>query len=392
MPLLLPILALVSGARAQDEAGEIFVTTAEPGLPITLDGQDTGEVSPSLLKDVPAGRHTVEVRLECAHFYSEVEVKPLQITRVTADPVEGTGTLAITSEPSGALVYLGEEVLGATPLETTELPCGEDHSLRVEAEGYVSLQRTLRVPAFRTTELDFSLDPLAFGVLVISVEPLDARIYLDDLKVAEGPVTLDSVQNGPHRLLISREGYINWEKDFYVEADRVNRLEVALEEGTAAALDAIGEGDLGSVLAGGEEGADAPVDGGAAQPAAAPEPLAVAAAQPAAAQPPVGAGSAEASWGRLALNGAVTAAGLGAGAMGLSSYLKASEAFDRYLLVDSDAEAELIYEDEVVPMQRRAIMQGAVGGVLLAGSAALWLTTDYTVAATPQSIHFAWRW
>ncbi len=46
------------------EAGEIFVTSTPAGAAIWLDGEDTGEVTDTMLTNVPAGAHTVQVSLD----------------------------------------------------------------------------------------------------------------------------------------------------------------------------------------------------------------------------------------------------------------------------------------------------------------------------------------
>jgi hypothetical protein len=394
-------LALLPGVARAGEPGEIFVSSSREGLPITLDGALTGQVTPALLKGVPPGPHTVEIALECEHFQAEVEVLSLQIARLQAEPVGGTGALSVTTAPSGAEVYLDGEPQGPSPVEIWGVSC-EEHSLIARAPGYLETARALKVPAFKTTEVQIALKEEAFGVLVVSVEPLTARVAVDDVVVADGPITLDRMDAGPHAVKVLADGYVGQERSVYVEADKVTRLEVVLEPGAGGATLAAAPAE------------PAPAEPAPAAPAATPAEPAVAAAEPAPAAPAPApattassasssmasstASSAASSSGselpvtRLALNGGVTVVGLGLVGYGASSYLAASEAYNRFLVEESDAAADEIYANEVAPARTTALISGGLGAAALVGGAALWLTTDYTLYATPRGVGASWRW
>jgi hypothetical protein len=87
--------------------------------------------------------------------------------------------------------------------------------------------------------------------------------------------------------------------------------------------------------------------------------------------------------GRLALDVGVTAAGLGLGGVATWQYLQAREAYASFLSVPADPVAESIYEEEVAPARLRAAITGGAAVVALGTSAALWATTDLSVAPTP---------
>jgi len=408
VPMMITLLLAPGAVLAQDApppaeegppaaVGELFVSSAKEGLPITLDGEETEWVTPAMIGDLPEGLHTVEIRQECAHFLVDVQVKALQIARVEADPVEGVGALRVTSEPSGAVVRLNGDVLGASPLEVFDVPCGEDHTLSVETDGFLTKDRVIRVPAFNTTDEHLKLEVKSFGVLVIGVSPLDADLYLDGEKVARGPITLEQIPNGPHDLSVVREGFVPLDKSIYVSSEAVNRLDLTLEPGAEPA---------GWVAPGAEstEPAD-PADTAdstepvSTEPAETAEPVdsepdvASADPAPAASEPaPRAAGAAGPPIGRLALNGAVSAAGLVTVGIAANTYLGAREIYNNEFLIELDDDAaNEIFETKIAPQQRTAAVQGVAGGLMLAGSAALWLTTDYTVVVTPRGASLGWR-
>jgi hypothetical protein len=64
----------------------------------------------------------------------------------------------IRTEPPGARVLIGGELVGLTPLE---LPLDAGiHQLRIESVGYIGLRRRVEVVAGETTELDLHLQPV----------------------------------------------------------------------------------------------------------------------------------------------------------------------------------------------------------------------------------------
>jgi len=70
-----------------------------------------------------------------------VETQAALLRRQLEDLIQGPPVLVLTSQPSGALVYIDDELVGQTPLERTSI--AGTHIVRVVLEGYVSEQRQL---------------------------------------------------------------------------------------------------------------------------------------------------------------------------------------------------------------------------------------------------------
>ncbi len=67
-------------------------------------------------------------------------------------------TLAVTSEPSGASVFLDGELVGTTPFE---LPVGAgSRKLRIELDGYIEQERDTTLVAGERVDLELSLQPV----------------------------------------------------------------------------------------------------------------------------------------------------------------------------------------------------------------------------------------
>jgi hypothetical protein len=70
------------------------------------------------------------------------------------------GSLAITSSPEGARVFVNGQLMGATPLVLGELPVGS-RALRVEADGHATWSSMVRVVANQRTNIIAPLSRLA---------------------------------------------------------------------------------------------------------------------------------------------------------------------------------------------------------------------------------------
>ena len=71
-----------------------------------------------------------------------------------------TGTLRVLSTPSGASVRLDGSMIGATPLETSNVAPGT-HTVQVSRSGYVTETRSATVSAGLTTTVDVALTPVS---------------------------------------------------------------------------------------------------------------------------------------------------------------------------------------------------------------------------------------
>lgn len=77
-------------------------------------------------------------------------------TTPTPTPTPGYGSLAITSNPMGAEIYLDGELKGTAPLTLTNIPAGK-HTLRVTKMGYVESNSTVTVTTDKETRVSKSL-------------------------------------------------------------------------------------------------------------------------------------------------------------------------------------------------------------------------------------------
>ena len=115
-----------------------------------------------------------------------------------------TGTLQIEGT-EGASVLLDGRLLGTVPGAWEELGVGE-YPVRVEKEGYHSLETTITIRGGRTRSLAANLTEM-LGSIVVESDIAGANVFVDRNFKGNTPVTIADLQPGEYNLTVSIEGY-----------------------------------------------------------------------------------------------------------------------------------------------------------------------------------------
>src|SRR5207302_6938623 len=89
--------------------------------------------SPETIRDLPTGTYFLTLKRNGWPDFSG-EIKVTRNATTTVERTFGQGTLALTSEPAGASVFIGGNVIGQTPLSAS-LPAGAYQSIEIALEG-----------------------------------------------------------------------------------------------------------------------------------------------------------------------------------------------------------------------------------------------------------------
>ncbi len=151
--------------------GTVAVTSVPDGADVYVDGSFVGNC-PATLK-LSAGKHSIRVSLSGRKDWSrDISVQEGSDVRLSANlespanAVDGnnagsesspeTGTVSVTSDPSGAEVYADGSLLGTTP-GTFKLAAGQ-HYLRVFLKGYQNWSRQIAVEVGSEAHLPITLE------------------------------------------------------------------------------------------------------------------------------------------------------------------------------------------------------------------------------------------
>ena len=120
----------------------------------------------------------------------------------------GKISFKVTTPEPGAMVYLNEDYLGKTPLETSIFP--GKYLLIVEQEGRGIVKR--KIDLEKNKDASFNIKNILLenkGMLEVTSDPSGADVFLNITHIGQTPLFLDNLPEGTHRIRISKEGYVD---------------------------------------------------------------------------------------------------------------------------------------------------------------------------------------
>lgn len=218
----------------QPETGSILVASDHPGAAVLIDGESRG-TAPTLIENVPPGRHEVVVRPDgdLPEYRETVTVVADQRVAVTArhQPAVTGGALRIVSSVPETIVELDGEVIGQTPLTREGVPAGE-HVVGAIAPGYQRRQQRVEVTLGETAVVRFDLEPnqATPGAIVVRSNVPDAVVVVDGEERGAPPVVMEGVSDGIHAIIVQAPGHEEFRTTCRTGGDSTGcELDVALE-------------------------------------------------------------------------------------------------------------------------------------------------------------------
>jgi len=208
--LAIYLFALPSGP------GSIDITSTPSGASIYLDGSNKG-VTPKTISGVSAGSHTIKITKSGYEDYNKkVTVTAGETASISVDLVKQTGSIYVTSIPSGADIYLDGSNKGTTPKTISKVSAGS-HTIKVTAGGYEDYLKRVTVTAGETASVSVDLVKQTGSIDVTSI-PSGATFYLDGSYKGTTPKTISEVSAGSHTIKITKSGYEDYNKQVTVTA------------------------------------------------------------------------------------------------------------------------------------------------------------------------------
>jgi len=149
--------------------GELYITSIPTGANVYIGGNYYG-LTPQIVSDLQPGYYAV--KLEKAGFQEwsqNVYVTAGETTDVThtftvtptetATQVPATGTVAVSSEPAGAQVFIDGKFEGITPVTIPSIETGS-HTVLLKLDGYADWQVKVQVEAGQQEDVDATLSLL----------------------------------------------------------------------------------------------------------------------------------------------------------------------------------------------------------------------------------------
>jgi hypothetical protein len=157
--LLVVLLALAIGCGNEPpEPGNLAVTSAPEGAAISIDGLDTGEVTPHTFPGLEGGTSYL-VGVSLGGLGTERTVLVSYGTTVEAAFTLGLGSLTVTSAPAGAAILLDGEDTGEVTPHTFDALLAGDYVVSVALDGFFAdpAQQDVTIDAGAAASADFAL-------------------------------------------------------------------------------------------------------------------------------------------------------------------------------------------------------------------------------------------
>ena len=134
-------------------------------------------------------------------------------------PAPRLGGVRISSEPSGATVWIDGQVVGETPLDLGAVPEGS-HTIQITRPNFENFETTIDVSAGSTMPLGVDLKPIV-GTIAVIVEP-EGMVYVDGVLVGRSVRGLArfEVAPGSHNLRVVNDELGTREFDVDVRPNR----------------------------------------------------------------------------------------------------------------------------------------------------------------------------
>ena len=216
---------------AKDQLAVLLIESIPSGAEVWFGDIKAGPTPYQNLQLKPGQKLNITLR---AQGYRDLQVAlTLQPGSNTPKPFELTpafGSLSITSEPSGADVYLSGELVGQTPYSSSRLASAK-YLVDIRKPLYLPLSnQTIAIEDGQRTERSFKLQP-NFGDLSIASEPSAATITLEangrEVFRGTSPISLE-LEPATYILSASKSGYA--ERRFEVTIARGDRTSIGKEQ------------------------------------------------------------------------------------------------------------------------------------------------------------------
>jgi hypothetical protein len=224
--------------------GSMLVRSTPTGADVYVDGNYQG-TSPVTVSALAAGRHQVELHLAGYEVLTSRQnvnggqgtVVDLVLTPYTFS--SEYGSIDVTSDIPGALVYLDGIYKGSTPsgkvFNIISVSPG-DHTLLLHVPGSTDFTQTVTVTAGKITYVRATFNAVSSvqpgsvtsssgaGSVIVTSNPAGGEVYVDNQFRGVAPVTIYNLATGSHIVNMKLAGYSDWSSSVDVQANQMQTV------------------------------------------------------------------------------------------------------------------------------------------------------------------------
>ncbi|MCK4938574.1 MAG: PEGA domain-containing protein [Methanosarcinales archaeon] len=206
--------------------GSISIISNPSGASVYLDGAYMGE-TPLSLDNVISKSYAILVKK------SGYNSKTLSLS-LSAGGAENldvlleslSGSISVSSNPSGANIYLDVTSKGTTPKTISNVPIGS-HTIKLTKPGYNDIYKTITVGSGEMVLVSETFTTKT-GLIKIDSSPSGASVYFDDTNEGTTPITLNDIPVGSHTIKLTKSGYNDIYKTITVSSGKTTTVSESL--------------------------------------------------------------------------------------------------------------------------------------------------------------------
>jgi hypothetical protein len=233
--VLIPTPVTLPATPIGGDQGYYYINANQPGATVSFDNQNYG-TAPVTVTVSATGTpgHTISVAKPGYQTWTQFYQGNPQAGQTinvyaTLSPVVQTGSIAVTSSPSGASAVLdnGYDQL-VTPGTFYTVATGW-HTVQVSAAGYQPYSTSIQVSSGSTSNVYASLTPnTQTGTLSISSIPKGASVYVDGIFKGMTNLIVGELSVGTHTVSLKEAGYQTWTSNIAVNYGQTTYMTATL--------------------------------------------------------------------------------------------------------------------------------------------------------------------
>jgi hypothetical protein len=184
--------------------GSVEFVVSPAGAQVFIDGKLAG-TAPIRLTDLPLGVHRYVISAPVHEGATGEFTFKFGANLLVVDELEpSAGKWEVRSTPTGADVFIDDELVGQTPLSTTGIS-NELHRVRVSLAGYGSVLREVDTRGGERGELTVSL-PKGGTTIRVNTRREDALVRVNGNLLGSGKKVTFALHGGVYRLRVEADG------------------------------------------------------------------------------------------------------------------------------------------------------------------------------------------
>ncbi len=138
-----------------------------------------------------------------------------------------TGTLSITSTPSGAKVYINGSYKGLTPM--TRTMSSGNYTIELTKDGYSNYKIKVSITQNKVSQIKVTLTAIPKkSILHVYTNPIEAFIYINGKYIGKSPLYFYQINVGTYNVIIKKEGYVDYLGEVKILANKQNIINIVL--------------------------------------------------------------------------------------------------------------------------------------------------------------------